>query len=61
MEKPFDLGDITNGYFRVDPMDETLRTYTNTYITPIEYDCNNLFVYGLGMKTVWTNFVSTIW
>ncbi|RGB68145.1 MULTISPECIES: DUF6070 family protein [unclassified Amedibacterium] len=44
LEKPFDLGDITNGYFRVDPMDETLRTYTNTYITPIEYDCNNLFV-----------------
>lgn len=44
LEKPFDLGDITNGYFRVDPMDETLRNDTNTYIAPIEYDCNNLFV-----------------
>lgn len=44
LEKPFDLGDITNGYFRVDAMDETLRTYTNSYIAPIEYDCNNLFV-----------------
>lgn len=44
LEKPFDLGDITNGYFRVDPMDETLRHDTNTYIAPIEYDCNNLFV-----------------
>lgn len=44
LEKNFDLSNITYDYFRVVPMDDKLRAYTKTYIEPIEYDCNNLFV-----------------